>query len=96
MDALIPLGRYGKEANSSNTTALQLQFLGHVLRKHNLEDVALTGEVEGKRGRGMQMLNYVVSLGQRIETSERDILRAARNRELLKSMATKILNERCT
>ena len=29
----------------------QLQFLGHVLRKQELEDVALTGKIEGKRAR---------------------------------------------
>ena len=30
----------------------QLQFLGHVLRKEELEDVAMTGKVEGKRAKG--------------------------------------------
>ena len=39
------------------------------------------------------MLTYVVSISQWIETSERDILRAAKNRELWKFTATKILIE---
>ena len=30
----------------------QLQFVGHVLRKEELEDVAMTGKVKGKRARG--------------------------------------------
>ena len=37
----------------------QLQFLGHVLRKQELEDVALTGKIEGKRARGKQRLTYL-------------------------------------
>ena len=40
----------------------QLQFLGHVLRKQELEDIALTGKIEGKRARGMQRLTYISAL----------------------------------
>ena len=71
----------------------QLQFLGHVLRKQELEDVALTGKIEGKRARGKQRLTYISSLSQWMEKSERDILRSAKDRDLWKSMATNILIE---
>ena len=30
----------------------QMRFLGHVIRKDGLENLALTGTIEGKRGRG--------------------------------------------
>ena len=53
----------------------QLQFLGHVLRKQELEDVALTGKIEGKRARGKQRLTYISSLSQWMGKSERDIRR---------------------
>ena len=32
----------------------QLQFSGHVFRKEEPEDVAITGKIEGKRARGRQ------------------------------------------
>ena len=32
----------------------QMCFLGHVLRKGGLENLALTGQIEGKRSRGRQ------------------------------------------
>ena len=30
----------------------QMRFLGHLLRKDGLENLALTGKIEGKRSRG--------------------------------------------
>ena len=32
----------------------QLQFLGHIMRKEGLENLTLTGRIEGKRSRGRQ------------------------------------------
>jgi len=32
----------------------QISFIGHVLRKGQLEEAALTGRIEGKRARGRQ------------------------------------------
>ena len=58
----------------------QLQFLGHVLRKQELEDVALTGKIEGKRTRGKQRLTYISNLSQWMGKSERDILRTAKDK----------------
>ena len=71
----------------------QLQFLGHILRKQELEDVALTGKIEGKRERGKQRLTYISRLSQWMGKSERDILRTAKDRELRKFMATNVLIE---
>ena len=62
----------------------QLQFLGHFLRKQELEDVAL----EGKRVRGKQRPTYISSLSQWMGKSERDILRTAKDKELWTSKAT--------
>ena len=71
----------------------QLQFLGLVLRKQELENVALTRKSEGKRARGKQRLTYISSLSQWMGKSERDIQRAAKDRELWKSIATNVLIE---
>ena len=35
-------------------TSRQIRFLGHVLRKNELEAIVLTGNIEGKRARGRQ------------------------------------------
>jgi len=43
-------------------TSRQIRFLGHVLRKNELEAIALTGKIEGKWARGRQrkmFLNWV-------------------------------------
>ena len=32
----------------------QISFIGHVLKKDQLEEAALTGRIEGKRARGRQ------------------------------------------
>jgi len=43
----------------------QIRFLGHVLRKNELEAIALTAKIEGKRARGRQrnmFLNFRLSI----------------------------------
>ena len=48
-------------------TSRQIRFLGHVLRKNELEAIALTGKIEGKRARGRQrkmFLDWVETDGQ--------------------------------
>ena len=37
----------------------QLNFLGHVTRKHKVEHLSLTGKIEGKRARGRQRQTYI-------------------------------------
>jgi len=37
----------------------QLKFLGHVIRKNNLEDLSLSGRFEGKRACGRQRITYL-------------------------------------
>ena len=59
----------------------QLQFLGHTLRKEELEDVELKGNIEAKRARGKQRLTYIASHSQWMGTTERDIIRTAKDRE---------------
>ena len=40
----------------------QLNFLGHVTRLHDLENLAVTGKVDVRRGRAHQRLKYLDSL----------------------------------
>ena len=74
----------------------QLQFLGHVLRKEELEDVAITGKIEGKRARGRQRLTFISSLSHWMKISEKEIIRTAKYRELWRTMAANVLEEQGT
>ena len=56
----------------------QLKFLGHAIRKGSLEDLSLSGKVEGKRARGGQRKTYLDNFN--IET-RRHLWDKARQRE---------------
>ena len=40
----------------------QMRFLGHVIRKDGLENLAMTGKIEGKMGRGRKRMLWMTSL----------------------------------
>ena len=40
----------------------QLEFLGQVMRKESLENLTLTGRIDGKRSRGRPRIKYLTSL----------------------------------
>ena len=40
----------------------QIRFLGHILSKEKLEELVLTGRIEGKQARGHQRLTFLGSL----------------------------------
>ena len=42
----------------------QLKFLGHIMRKNGLEELILTGSVDGKRSRGRQREKYFTNLNR--------------------------------
>ncbi|MCH9665805.1 MAG: hypothetical protein K0U41_08180 [Gammaproteobacteria bacterium] len=79
----------------------QLQFLGHIMRKGKLENLSLTGKIEGKRSRGRQRLTFLKSVSNWIaegiparadEVKEQNLLRATGNRELWKTMIADVLD----
>ena len=45
----------------------QLRFLGHVLRRKQIEHLSLTGMIEGTRARGRQRQKYLDTLIQGIQ-----------------------------
>eukprot|EP00795_Rhopilema_esculentum_P010718 gene10718-biopygen13199 len=73
----------------------QMRFLGHVPRKEGLENLALTGKIEGKRSRGRQRILWMNSLAGWIQTNgitikETNLIHMTRNRELWQSMIAKV------
>ena len=60
----------------------QLEFLGHVLRKDELEKLVFCGKIEGKRSRGRQRTSFSDSLRDMIpNTSKTELIRLADDRE---------------
>ena len=74
----------------------QMRFLGHLMRKDCLENLALTGKIEGKRSRGRKQSLWMANLnewiGERgVKYQEVALFEKARDRELWKSMITHII-----
>ena len=61
--------------------------LGHVMRRHGLENLAVTGKVDGKRERGRQRLKYLDSLCTCLKdkVSPIELIRAPRGQVTLAS-----------
>ncbi|GFR87083.1 retrovirus-related Pol polyprotein LINE-1 [Elysia marginata] len=73
----------------------QLSFVGHIYRKDNLERLALTGRVQGKRDRGRQRVTFLHSLNQGVTQrtkSKTEFLRWADDREEWRLMTADVCN----
>ena len=66
----------------------QLSFLGHILRKDDLENLVLTGYVEGKRARGRQRETFLTYLSKMTEKSPIELLRLSRERNVWSKLCT--------
>ena len=69
----------------------QLQFLGHIMRKDGLENLMLTGRIEGMRGRGRRRVSYMSCIGKWLEMPVQQVLKATRERKLWRTMITNAL-----
>ena len=74
----------------------QMRFVGHLMRKDGLENLALTGNIEGKRSRGrkwsLSMANLNEWIGERgVKCHEVELYEKARDRELWKSMIAHVI-----
>ena len=72
-----------------------MRYLGHVLRKEELEDLALTGQIEGRRSRGRQRLLWMNSQAGWVQENgttikETELIQMTKNRELWQSMIAKV------
>ena len=61
----------------------QLDFIGHIIRREQLEHLCLTGRIEGRRARGRQRMKYMDSIVGDVEGnhSANQLIRWAGNRE---------------
>ena len=67
-----------------------LEFLGHVMRKESLENLTLTGHIEGKKSRGRPRIKYLNSLSTWMAEQVREGQRGGiKEQELLKNKGKK-------
>ena len=74
----------------------QFKFLGHTMRRNGMENLALTGMIEGKRGRGRPREKYLDGLVKTTNgrvTTGVQLLRATRDRQEWKSMVADVLED---
>ena len=74
----------------------QMRFLGHLMRKDGLENLALTGKIEGMSSRGRKQSLCMANLNEwigerRVKYQEVALFEKARDRELWKSMITHVI-----
>ena len=68
-----------------------MDFLGHIIRKDGLENLAMTGKIEGKRSRGRRRVTWMSSvkgwLQERgVKHQEVELIERTRNRKLWHDM----------
>ena len=65
----------------------KMTFLGHVMRRNSIENLSLTGKVEGKRARGRQRMAYLNNVKDWANiTNGSDLTHACQDREVWKHM----------
>ena len=74
----------------------QLEFFGHAMRKEGLEDLFVTGKVEGRRDRGRQRMTYLSSLAGWTGVPELELIRAAKDRTRWKIMVANVCSRHGT
>ena len=73
----------------------QLRFLGHVMRSQQLENVCMTGRIEGQRGRGRPRVKLVDSLAKVVRggVTPAQLLRMTETRSDWRSMVADVLED---
>ena len=66
----------------------QLSFLGHVLRKNELERFVVTGFVDGKRARGRQRETFLTYLSKMKQKLPMELLQMTKNRTVWSKLYT--------
>ena len=66
----------------------QMSFLGHVLRKEEMEHLVITGFVDGKRACGRQRETFLTYVGKFTNKPPMELLRLAKDRVVWSKLCT--------
>ena len=83
--------KYGR-VTGNHIRGRQLEFLGHVMRQEALENLAITGKIEGRRSRGRQREKFINGMIREIGggiTAGR-LFHLARDRSVWSSMVANV------
>ncbi len=69
----------------------QLEFFGHVMRKEGLEELFITGKIEGRRDRGRQRLTYLDSMAKWTGGPKVELLRMSKDRDNWRFMIANVI-----
>ena len=69
----------------------QLEFFGHVMRKEGLEELFITGKIEGRRDRGRQRLTYLDSMAKWTGVPKEELLHKSKDRDKWKFMIANVI-----
>ena len=68
----------------------QMKFFGHIMRNKEVENMIITGKIEGKRSQGKQRLTFTKSLSNWIGINEVELTRAAQDRQRWKAITSEV------
>ena len=72
----------------------KMTFLGHVMRRDNVENLSLTGKMNGKRARGRQRMTYIDNVKYWTNIiNGNHLIHACQGREVWKRMAVDALGQ---
>src|SRR3984893_15952522 len=70
----------------------QMSFFGHVMRNNEIENIIISGKIEGKRCKRRQRITYTKSLSEWMNVEEVEMIRFAGDRDIWKTMTVKAGN----
>ena len=79
-----------------------MRFLGHIMRRGELEDLSITGKLDGKRPRGRPRFTYIEKIRKLIQNKDHQditankILQSIRNRIYWKTLMTANVHDQDT
>ena len=78
-----------------NIRRRQMTFLGHIMRREDIEALILSGKMEGKKARGRPRVNYMENIHHNagMDVSNGALLQQTKNRQKWKSMVANVLRD---
>ena len=73
-----------------------MEFFGHVMRREGLEHLAVTGKIEGKKGRGRPRVGYVKALSTWANVEAKELMKTTKSRVEWRAMTANALKEHGT
>src|SRR5579872_2373160 len=74
----------------------QMNFFGRVMRNKEMENIIISGKIEGKRCKGRQRITYTKSHSEWMNFENVEMIRFAGDRDIWKTMTVKAGNRQDT